>query len=110
MPLSNFHISLTIAVEVHQNQNQNPHDDASVESSVGLYKAVRLLSIQTAPESFGSTHAREVDFTDVVWYDGLSNPKATTFIPLQAVRIVSYSLYPDFLEISLSRAAEEHAT
>ncbi|KAL2067301.1 hypothetical protein VTL71DRAFT_1725 [Oculimacula yallundae] len=67
---------------------QIPHDDASVRSYLKRYKTFRLYSLRTAPECFGSTYAREVAFTEDIWYDRLANPKATTFIATQFDRIV----------------------
>ncbi|PVH87190.1 hypothetical protein DL98DRAFT_566916 [Cadophora sp. DSE1049] len=67
---------------------QIPHDDTSIRKYVDQYKAFRLHSLKTAPQCFGSTYAREVAFTDDVWYDRLSNPKATTFVAKQCDRIV----------------------
>lgn len=67
---------------------QVPHDADSVRSHVDRYKAFRLLSLQTSPEAFGSTYAREVAFTDDVWYSRLADPIATTFFALESGRIV----------------------
>ncbi|KAG4442737.1 hypothetical protein IFR05_001754 [Cadophora sp. M221] len=67
---------------------QVPRDDASIRSFVDHYKNFRLYSLRTAPECFGSTFAREIAFTDDVWYDRLANPKATTFVALQSGCIV----------------------
>ena len=68
---------------------QIPQDDQSIRLYVGRYKAFRLLSLQTSPEAFGSTYARETAFADNVWSSHLSNPQAATFIALQSDRIVS---------------------
>jgi ribosomal protein S18 acetylase RimI-like enzyme len=68
---------------------QIPKDDESIRRYVDQVKAFRLLSLQTSPESFLSTYAREIAFTDDVWYERLSNPKAVTFIAVQSGRIVS---------------------
>ena len=67
---------------------QIPRDDKSVRAHVEQYKAFRLYSLKTAPEAFGSTHAREIAFTDDVWYNRLANPKASTFIAIQGDRVV----------------------
>lgn len=67
---------------------QIPRDDASIRSYVEQYKNFRLYSLKAAPECFGSTYAREIAFTDDVWYDRLANPKATTFVAMQSDRIV----------------------
>ena len=67
---------------------QIQRDDESVRAHVEQYKAFRLYALKTAPEAFGSTYAREITFTDDVWYGRLANPKATSFIALQADRIV----------------------
>jgi GNAT superfamily N-acetyltransferase len=57
-----------------------PHDGAGVRKYLEEYKALRLFSLQYAPEAFGSTYAREVAFEDDVWYQRLSNPIANTFL------------------------------
>ncbi|KAH7330311.1 acyl-CoA N-acyltransferase [Rhexocercosporidium sp. MPI-PUGE-AT-0058] len=67
---------------------QIPHDDASIRLYVEQYKNFRLYSLKTAPECFGSTYAREIAFTDDVWYGRLANPEATTFVAMQSDRIV----------------------
>jgi GNAT superfamily N-acetyltransferase len=67
---------------------QIPRDEKSVRAYLEQYKAIRLYSLKTAPEAFGSTYAREAAFTDDVWYNRLANPKAATFIALRADRIV----------------------
>jgi ribosomal protein S18 acetylase RimI-like enzyme len=64
-------------------------DDKTVRRWVDQVKAFRLLSLQTSPESFLSTYSREIAFTDDVWYERLSNPKAVTFIAVQSGHIVS---------------------
>jgi ribosomal protein S18 acetylase RimI-like enzyme len=64
-------------------------DDETIRRWVDKVKAFRLLSLQTSPEFFLSTYAREIAFTDDVWYERLSNPKAVTFIAVQSDRIVS---------------------
>jgi ribosomal protein S18 acetylase RimI-like enzyme len=68
---------------------QIPKDDESIRRWVDQVKAFRLHSLQISPESFLSTYARESAFTDDVWYERLSNPKAITFIAVQSDRIVS---------------------
>ena len=67
---------------------QLARDDATVQSNLARYKAFRLLSLQTAPEMFGSTYEREVAFTDDMWLDRLKNPLATTFLAVQADRVI----------------------
>lgn len=67
---------------------QIPHDDESVRAHVEQYKAFRLYSLKTAPNSFGSTYEREVAFTDDVWYNRLANPIATTFIAVRSDRVI----------------------
>ena len=64
-------------------------DDEEIRRWVEQVKAFRLYSLQTSPESFLSTYARESAFTDDVWYERLSNPNATTFVAMQSGRIVS---------------------
>ncbi|MBE8167072.1 MAG: GNAT family N-acetyltransferase [Shewanella sp.] len=39
-----------------------------------IYKALRLLSLQESPDSFGSTYANEVNYSDEEWMSRL-NPK-----------------------------------
>jgi ribosomal protein S18 acetylase RimI-like enzyme len=67
---------------------QIPHDDESARSWLERVKAFRLLSLQTAPESFLSTYASEVAFTDDIWYGRLTNPSVATFVALQSGRVV----------------------
>lgn len=43
-------------------------------------KALRLFSLQTAPEAFSSTYTRESTFTYDIWEDRLRNPLATTIV------------------------------
>jgi len=68
---------------------QIPHDPDAVRSHVSNYKAFRLLSLQTAPDAFISTYARESAFPDETWYERLANPFATTFVAFQSDHIVS---------------------
>jgi len=68
---------------------QIPKDEESIRRYVDQVKAFRLLSLQTSPESFLSSYAREVAFTDDVWSERLRNPKAITFIAVQNDCIVS---------------------
>lgn len=65
-----------------------PSDPAGARSNLERYKAFRLLSLQTSPEAFGSNYAREVAFTDDIWYQRLADSKAATFFALQEGRIV----------------------
>jgi GNAT superfamily N-acetyltransferase len=65
-----------------------PHDDESARSWMQRIKAFRLFSLQVAPDAFLSTYAREVAFTDDVWYGRLTNPDAFTFVALQSSRVV----------------------
>jgi GNAT superfamily N-acetyltransferase len=44
------------------------------------FAAIRLLSLQIDPSSFGSTYEREIAFTDDQWRDRLSTPSRATFI------------------------------
>lgn len=67
---------------------QIPRDEGNIRRWAGQFKTFRLLSLRTAPEAFGSTYAREVAFSDNVWYNRMANPKATTFIALQEERVV----------------------
>ncbi|KAF8867212.1 hypothetical protein BDZ45DRAFT_7149 [Acephala macrosclerotiorum] len=68
---------------------QIPHDDESVRTHVERYKTFRLYALKTAPNCFGSTYAREIAFTDDVWYNRLANPIATTFIAVRSDCIIS---------------------
>jgi hypothetical protein len=68
---------------------QIPRDEEGVLSYLEKYKAFRLFSLRTAPEAFGSTYAREIAFTDDVWYNRLANPETATFIALKSNHIVS---------------------
>jgi len=67
---------------------QIPRDDQSIHTYVERYKAFRLRALKTNPEAFGSTYAREIAFTDDIWYHRLANPKATTFVTLQSDKVV----------------------
>ena len=64
-------------------------NDESIRRWVDQVKSFRLHSLQTSPKSFLSTFARESAFTDEVWYERLSNPKAITFVAVQSDRIIS---------------------
>jgi ribosomal protein S18 acetylase RimI-like enzyme len=68
---------------------QIPKDDGSILQYNERVKAFRLHSLQTSPESFLSTYARESQFTDDVWYERLRNPQVATFIALRSDQIVS---------------------
>ncbi|KAH9885668.1 hypothetical protein F4778DRAFT_760060 [Xylariomycetidae sp. FL2044] len=52
------------------------------------YKPFRLHALQTDPDAFGSTYARELAFTDETWLARLRNPSVQTFL---AVRRASSS-------------------
>ncbi|KAF1985100.1 hypothetical protein K402DRAFT_118057 [Aulographum hederae CBS 113979] len=56
-----------------------PHDPSSITLHLPSYKSFRLFSLQTSPRSFGSTHARELAFSDEEWSSRLTNPAANTF-------------------------------
>ncbi|PMD48491.1 acyl-CoA N-acyltransferase [Hyaloscypha variabilis F] len=67
---------------------QIPRDDASIRLYVEQYKAFRLLALKTDPDSFGSTYAREIAFTEDTWYKRLANPQVTTFLAFQEGQVV----------------------
>jgi hypothetical protein len=67
---------------------QIPRDDEGVRLYVERFKSFRLLALKTNPDAFGSSYAREMAFTDDVWYNRLANPKAATFIAVQSDQIV----------------------
>lgn len=46
------------------------------------FKTLRLLSLQTNPDSFASNYDREVKFPDRMWEDRLTNPLARTIVAL----------------------------
>jgi len=64
-------------------------DPKSIRAHVEHYKTFRLLALQTSPEAFGSNYAREIAFTDDIWYNRLANKDAATFIALDAGRTLS---------------------
>lgn len=68
---------------------QLPRDDRGIRTCLEEVKNFRLFSLQSAPDAFGSTFAREVEFTDAVWYDRLANPDVVTFVALKAGSIIS---------------------
>ncbi|KAI0666148.1 hypothetical protein C8Q78DRAFT_985127 [Trametes maxima] len=49
-------------------------------STVRRYRDLRLTALRTDPESFGSTYAREVDFSEKEWRDRLNQNHRATFI------------------------------
>ncbi|KAI0125763.1 acyl-CoA N-acyltransferase [Xylariales sp. AK1849] len=57
-----------------------PADDAGHEFYLKEYKPFRLTALKQDPDAFGSTHARELAFTDQDWHNRLSNPIAKTFV------------------------------
>jgi len=62
------------------------HEDA--KTYIEQYKTFRLLSLKTSPRSFHSTYDREIQFTDDVWMDRLTNPDCCTFVAFQSGKIV----------------------
>lgn len=67
---------------------QIPRDEESILYYLEKYRDFRLLALKSSPEAFGSTLARELAFTNNVWYDRLSSPEAVTFITTESDRIV----------------------
>ena len=67
---------------------QVPRDDASIRLYVEQYKTFRLLALKTDPDSFGSSYAREIAFTNETWYNRLANPQVTTFLAFQEGQVV----------------------
>lgn len=60
-----------------------PHshaDPASWAALIAEQRAFRLFSLESAPEAFSSTLAREAAFEPSVWEDRLQNPLANTFV------------------------------
>lgn len=51
-------------------------DPAQWNQLIARYKEFRLLSLQLSPESFGSSYAREVAFSEETWASRLDNPVA----------------------------------
>ncbi|KAL2869749.1 GNAT family N-acetyltransferase [Aspergillus lucknowensis] len=47
------------------------------------YKAIRLAGLQSDPDAFGSSYAREIQFTEQTWVDRVLNPLGMLFIALQ---------------------------
>jgi hypothetical protein len=69
-----------------------PRDDAGTRKYLDGYKAFRLPSLHLAPEAFSSTYAREVSFTDDIWYGRLCHPGASTFMAVgDSGQIISVS-------------------
>jgi GNAT superfamily N-acetyltransferase len=61
----------------------NSHPDSSIWSQIiNRQKDLRLLSLRLSPNSFSSTYAREVNFTEHDWKGRLQNPAANTFIAI----------------------------
>ncbi|KAH7915471.1 acyl-CoA N-acyltransferase [Hygrophoropsis aurantiaca] len=54
--------------------------DSPSEATIESFSALRLLSLQTDPESFGSTYERELAFNKDIWFQRLSSPFKRTFI------------------------------
>jgi GNAT superfamily N-acetyltransferase len=50
---------------------------------ISAQKVFRLQALQTSPESFSSTYAREVVFTDGEWEARLQNPLALTLVAVK---------------------------
>ncbi|WAO84852.1 Hypothetical protein NCS54_00208100 [Fusarium falciforme] len=55
-------------------------DPAQWSQLIARYKEFRLLSLQLSPESFGSSYAREVAFSEEIWASRLNNPVALNTI------------------------------
>lgn len=45
-----------------------------------LWRAVRLRSLLDSPGAFGSTHEREVGFTEQLWRERLADPEAVSLL------------------------------
>jgi hypothetical protein len=67
---------------------QIPRDDEAIRLYLERHKAFRLLALKTDPDAFGSTFAREIAFTDDVWFNRLKNPQITTFLALRSDQVV----------------------
>ncbi|KAF2120498.1 hypothetical protein BDV96DRAFT_594956 [Lophiotrema nucula] len=56
------------------------HSNSAIWTSIiAKQKALRLQSLQIAPEAFSSTYEREIAFKDEEWEKRLQNPSAHTF-------------------------------
>lgn len=51
---------------------------------INKYRTIRLLALQTNPETFGSTYEREAAFTNEQWFDRLKSPLRRTIIAQNA--------------------------
>ncbi|XXG99067.1 hypothetical protein Hte_005401 [Hypoxylon texense] len=47
------------------------------------YKPFRLAALKQDPDAFGSTHEREINFTDADWLGRIKNPLAKTFVAVR---------------------------
>jgi GNAT superfamily N-acetyltransferase len=47
---------------------------------VERYRTTRLTALQLDPDAFGSTYAREIQFTDEIWLSRLLNPLSKTLV------------------------------
>lgn len=59
-----------------------PRNEDGYQKYLEEYKALRLFSLKTNPESFHSTYAGELAFADDVWHKRLANPFASTFVAI----------------------------
>ncbi|CAG8981833.1 hypothetical protein HYALB_00013906 [Hymenoscyphus albidus] len=91
-----------------------PRDEASIKKYIERYKAFRLLTLQVAPESFGTTYASEAALSDQIWYDRLANPLARTWMAFQgdvmvgSITVVGPKQYhPDFVRNPWSPPTED---
>ncbi|KAL1644781.1 60S ribosomal protein L10A [Diplodia intermedia] len=57
-------------------------DKSAWDDLVSRQKSFRLFSLTSAPEAFGSTIERELQFTWDTWESRLTNPQATTFVAI----------------------------
>jgi GNAT superfamily N-acetyltransferase len=70
-------IAMTDVYLVPKPAQSQPSD---ISLLIERYRTTRLTALQLDPDAFGSTYAREIQFTDEIWLSRLLNPLSRTLV------------------------------